>query len=327
MYCNLFCFDYNEIITEIDERGMDMDRSKFIRLYENTAPGSEGVELCEEHFFEEMPDGRKKEIIQNVPVPGLYPYLLKEKAKGAVIIIPGGAFKRLVVNFEGEEIAEWFQSIGYSAFVLTPRLPMKPCGDDVVLAPHKNPENVALCDAQRAVRIVRANAGRWGYPADKIGVVGFSAGGHIASLAACCFDKAVYEKTDGTDEVSARPDFTILGYPAISKEAQRFAEKSRLNLDGNADLPPLPEKEWILEKYSTETLVTEKMPPVFLFETDDDKTTFAENSVKFYMAARRAGVPAELHIFKSGGHGFGLGEHVPQAGAWKKLCENWLETL
>lgn len=304
-----------------------MNQSEFIRLYENAAPGSEAVELCEEHFFEEMPDGRRKEIIQNVLVPGMYPYLLKEKAKGAVIIIPGGAFKRLVVNFEGEEIAQWFNSLGYAAFVLTPRLPMKPSGNDVVLAPHKNPENVSLSDAQRAVRIVRANADKWGYPGNRIGVVGFSAGGYIASMTAACFDKEVYEKNDAADELSARPDFAILGYPAISKEAQQLAEKSKLNLDRDAALPPLPMREWIMNKFSTDTLVTKNMPPVFLFETDNDKTTFAENSVKFYMAARRAGVPAELHIFKSGGHGFGLGDYLPQVGEWKRLCKNWLETL
>lgn len=304
-----------------------MDKSEFIRLFENTAPGSEGVELAEEHFFVEMPDGRRKELIQNVLVPRLYPYLLEEKARGAVIIIPGGGFRRLVVNFEGEEIAQWFNSIGYAAFVLIPRLPMKSLGDDVVLAPHKNPENVALSDAQRAVRIVRANADKWGYPVDKIGVVGFSAGGHIASMAAACFDKEVYEKTDKVDELSARPDFAILGYPSINKEAQQLAEKSKLNLDRDAPLPPLPERGWILNIYSTDNLVTEKMPPVFLFETDDDKTTFAENSVKFYMAARKAGVPAELHIFESGGHGFGLGDYLPQVGEWKRLCQNWLDNL
>lgn len=307
-----------------------MDKSKFIRLYQNTAPGSEGVELTEEHFFEGMPDGSRKEIVQNVLVPGLYPYLSGKEAKGAVIIIPGGAFKRLVMNFEGSEIARWFQSIGYSAFVLAPRLPLRPTAGGLKTAPHKKREKVALMDVQRAVRIVRRNARRWGYPADKIGVVGFSAGGFIASMAATCYDKAVYKKRDETDNISARPDFCVMGYPPINMKGQKAARRNRLRISGTET--PAKRREWHLEKwflrkYGTDRFVTKHTPPVFLFETNDDTTTAAENSVSFYMAARRAGVPAELHIFKSGGHGFGLGDSRPLVGEWKRLCENWLSTL
>lgn len=306
-----------------------MDKSDFIRLFQNTAPGSEGVELTEEYFFEEMPDGRKKELVQNVLVPGLYPYFLDKESKGAVIIIPGGALKRLVMNFEGSEIARWFQSIGYTAFVLAPRLPFRPTPDGLTLSPHKNAGEIALTDVQRAIRIVRQNADKWGYPADKIGVVGFSAGGYIASMAATCYDKAVYEKTDDTDNISARPDFCVMGYPVINVEAQEIAREKRLRIseETNDKLQWWILEKWFLEQYAADRFVTKRTPPVFVFETDDDTTTAAENSVSFYMAARRAEVPAELHIFKSGGHGFGLGDYLPLAGEWKRLCENWLDTL
>ncbi len=307
-----------------------MEKADFIRLFQNAAPGSEEVKLTEEHFFEELPDGRRKELIQNVSVPGLYPYLLDGKARGAVIIIPGGNFKRLVMNFEGSEIARWFQSIGYTAFVLKPRLPLRPTADGLNLSPHKNLQNITLADAQRAVRIVRQNADKWGYPSDKIGVVGFSAGGYFASMAATCFDKAVYDKTDDTDDISARPDFCVLGYPVINLAAQQIARENRLQIRGEETNEQLQEwllKKVLLEEYSTDQFVTENMPPVFVFETDDDTGTAAENSVSFYMAARRAKVPAELHLFKSGGHGFGLGDHLPLVREWKRLCENWLETI
>ncbi len=306
-----------------------MDKMDFIRLFDDTAPGSEGVELKEEHFYEMMPDGRRKELIQNVSVPRLYPYLLDKKAKGAVIIIPGGALKRLVMNFEGSEIARWFQSIGYTAFVLAPRLPFRPTPDGLTLSPHKNPGEIVLTDVQRAIRIVRRNADKWGYPADKIGVVGFSAGGYIASMAATCYDKAVYEKTDDTDNISARPDFCVMGYPVINMEAQEIAREKRLRISEETSdkLQWWILEKWFLEQYGADRFVTKNTSPVFVFETDDDTTTAAENSVSFYMAARRAGVPAELHIFKSGGHGFGLGDYLPLVGEWKRLCENWLDTL
>ncbi len=307
-----------------------MDKSNFIRLFQNAAPGSEDVTLAEEHYFEEMPDGRTKELIQNVSVPGLYPYLLDGKAKGAVIIIPGGNFKRLVINFEGSEIARWFQSIGYTAFVLTPRLPLRPTAEGVMLAPHRNLERITLADVQRAVRIVRQNADKWGYPADKIGVAGFSGGGYFASMAATCFDKAVYEKTDDTDDISARPDFCVLGYPVINLESQQIARENRIRIRGGETNEQLQEwllKKVLLEEYSIDRLVTKNTPPVFVFETDDDTATAAENSISFYMAARQAGVPAELHIFKNGGHGFGLGDYLPLVREWKRLCENWLETV
>ncbi len=285
---------------------------KTIKLYPGVAPGSENLNIEEELFTEEK-DGFRKDLVRNVTSPELLMYL-PDNAKDvpAVIIIPGGAFKRQVLSHEGRQVAKWLNDQGFAAFVLKTRLPIDA---------HDNRYDVLLMDAKRAVRIVRTYADQWGIRKDAIGVLGFSAGGYQTALIATGFDVQLSGSMDEVDNCSARPDFAVLGYPAISLEAQMGRGGSMAN-------HPVAEyeREQLL-KYKPHEMLTADTPPLFIFETDDDCVTPAENSVNLYLAARRQKVPAELHIFRTGAHGFGLGDDEKQTGQWKQLFLKWIRTL
>lgn len=278
-----------------------------IRLFPDVAPGSEGVELEEELFAEPQDWGMTKVVAQNILVPAMLPFI-PEKCNGtAVIVVPGGGFCREVMNLEGTRIAQWLNNNGIAAFVLKHRMPVNP---------HKPMCDVPLMDAQRAMRIVRSRAAEWGFDAGKIGIMGFSAGGHLSSLLATCFDKEVYVPMDEIDAVSAKPNFAMLGYSAISIDVYKTSHPhtSAYRIE-------------YLTHNSTEKLVRPDMPPVFIMETDNDKTTPAEHSLAFYIAARKVNIPAELHIFKTGGHGYGLGDNRAQVYIWPELFLNWLKEV
>ena len=286
-----------------------------IRLFPGTAPGSEGVELEMKEEFEKQADGTWKHIVRDVLEPEMTAFIPSDRKDPcpAVVIIPGGAFRRLVYNREGEDIARWLNSLGIVAFVLKLRLPVND---------HRRPEDVSLIDVQRAVRLLRHYGKQWGILPDQIGVMGFSAGGFMAALLAAAFDRQVYPSQDEADGESARPDFCVCGYPAISIAAQLEAEK-RKSRDTR-----LSEKQIrLMAKYNIEEMVNPQTPPLFIMETDDDRTTLAENSISLYMAARKAGVPAELHIFRTGGHGYGLGNDKGQTGQWRSLFAEWMRSL
>lgn len=298
-----------------------------IQIYPGVAPGSKNLNIDEEWFEEQIEDGRMKQIVQNVTVPTVMPFLgncLDKKyndnsdgiagdivgKKPAVLVIPGGGYRRLVMNHEGVEIAEWLNGLGFAAFVLKCRLPVNE---------HENRDDVALMDAQRAIRLIRSHADEWNIDVDRIGVMGFSAGGSIASTVSTCYDKQVYEPIDEVDKLSARPDFCVLGYPAVSAEVEIEARKRK-------DKRAVPEYLMnVIKKYSTDKLVTKDTPPTFIMETDDDTTTLSEHSVQYYLACRKAGVPAELHVFQTGKHGFGLGDNGTQgqSGQWTSLFVKW----
>lgn len=279
-----------------------------ILLFPGGAPGSEHVDL-EEILFEESWEQQTKRIVQGVTAPAIIPFIPEQPNGAAMLIIPGGSYRRQVLNLEGTDIAEWLNSFGVTAFVLKHRMP----GDG-----HKNASDVPLQDAQRAVRIIRGNASRFGIDANKIGVMGFSAGGHLASAIGTCYDKPVYEPMDPTDSISAKPDFLVLCYPFMS--AKGWA------LDGSwLNGRPAIFKE-LLEKYSTDELVTKDTPITFLMVADDDTVTPAEHSINFYLALRRAGVSAELHAYRAGKHGFGLGTTKGPVQGWTEVCKSWLET-
>lgn len=302
-----------------------------IRLYEGHAPGSELLDIKEENFEELDKNGNIKQIVQHVTVPGMYEYLPEMPIGTSVIIIPGGAFKRQVMNQEGEAIAKWFNTLGIAAYVLKTRLPI----DE-----HANRYDVILMDVQRAVRLVRARSKELGRAMEKVGVMGFSAGGYSAALGAVGYNIELPKKqdkvcvTDEVDKLLARPDFCVLGYPAISLEVQTkaFLKKAGLSLDTNVEQilnnqaagAYVPKHEYEqLNKYNPAKMVTVDTPPAFIFETDDDNTTPCENSIEYYMALRKCNVPAELHIFTKGSHGFGLGEGM-SAGQWRTLLVSWL---
>lgn len=301
---------FSFLIERIYER-KSLQMNSSIKLYSGSAPGSENLTITEEYFTEEK-NGMTKELVINVTSPELIPYFPeKGKAMPAIIIIPGGAFKRQVLSHEGRDVALWLNEHGIAAFLLKTRLPVND---------HTNKFDVLLMDVQRAVRIVRAHAKEWGLSEDKIGVMGFSAGGYQTALAATGFDVKLDKPLDDIDNFSARPDFCVLGYPAISVEAQA-------GRPGAESHPVAGYEVTQLEKYKPLEMLCENTPPLFIFETDDDVTTPAENSVLLYLAARAKKVPAELHIFRTGKHGFGLGHDEEQTGQWKQLFLKWFGML
>ena len=232
----------------------------------------------------------------------------RQKAVGtAVVICPGGGYSGLAIDHEGRQIAQWFNSFGVAAFILEYRHRGRGYG-------HPAP----MQDAQRAIRTVRTRAGQWKIAPDRIGIMGFSAGGHLASTAGTHFDKGNPASADPIERVSCRPDFLILCYPVIAFDEPYSHRGSQTNLLGaNAD-PAL------VRSLSNEKQVTSQTPPTFLFHTDEDTGVPAENSVQFYLALRRAGVPAEMHIYRIGPHGLGLAAKVPGTSTWPDRLRDWM---
>jgi acetyl esterase/lipase len=225
----------------------------------------------------------------------------------AIVVCPGGGYGHLAMDHEGRQIAEWLNSLGVTAAVLEYRHRAKGYG-------HPAP----MQDVQRAIRTVRANAEKWSVNPKHVGVLGFSAGGHLASTAATHFDRGNAQSDDPIERQNCRPDFAVLCYPVIALGESYTHTGSQRNLLGeNAD-PQL------IASLSNEKQVTSETPPTFLWHTTEDKAVPPENSVQFYLALRRAGVPAELHVFEHGGHGLGLAKDVPAVSLWPKLCEEWL---
>lgn len=241
-------------------------------------------------------------------IPALTVFLPRNVAPGtpAVIVCPGGGYVRLAANHEGRQVASFLNSLGVAAFVLRSRLGPR----------YHHP--VELGDVQRAVRLVRARAGLWNLDPAKIGVMGFSAGGHLAMSASTMADAGNAGASDPIDRVSSRPDFAVLGYPVISMTEAWTHQGSKTALLG-----PTPDAA-LAAQLSGERAVTKDTPPTFLFHTNADTTVPAENSVHYYLALRRASVPAELHIFEKGGHGLGLANDDNALSEWSTLLANWL---
>lgn len=260
-------------------------------LWENGAPGAQGTS-----------DDDK-------PTLTLFP--VRQGPAGAapttaVIIAPGGSYQRLAANHEGRQVANWFNSQGVTAFVLRYRLGPR----------YHHP--IEMQDAQRAIRFVRARAQELGIRPDRVGIMGFSAGGHLASTVATHFDAGNSSAADPIDRLGSRPDFVILAYPVISMTTD-YAHKGSVT----ALLGEHPDHK-LAQQMSTEFQVTRETPPTFLFTTSADTVVPAENSVAFYLALQKAGVPAELHVFENGGHGQGLALDDVALGEWSTLLRNWL---
>jgi acetyl esterase/lipase len=223
-----------------------------------------------------------------------------------VIVAPGGGYGGLATNHEGRQAANYFNAMGIAAFVLTYRLGPS----------YHHP--IELGDVQRAIRLVRSRAAEFGVRADRIGIMGFSAGGHLAATAGTHFDTGKADAGDPIDRASSRPDFLILAYPVITMKAPFAHTGSRKNLLGENPDPKL------VDELSNETQVTAQTPPTFIFTTSDDSVVPVENSVMFYSALHKAGVAAELHVFESGPHGVGLDLADPSLGEWPKLLTDWM---
>lgn len=239
--------------------------------------------------------------------PSLTAYLpTANPTKTAVVIAPGGGYTHLSMVREGSDVAAWLNARGVAAFVLKYRLGMK----------YHSP--IEMEDAQRAIRMVRAHAAEYGIAPDHIGMWGFSAGGHLTAIAGTHFDAGNLAATDAIEQQSSRPDFLILAYPVITMEDPYVHKGSRQYLLGDN---PTPTE---MEDMSAELHVTAQTPPSFLFATTDDHTVPIMNSVMFYEALVKAGVPAEMHLFQHGAHGSGLATTNPQLSVWPDLLIKWM---
>lgn len=238
----------------------------------------------------------------------------KSHATGrAVVICPGGGYRGLAYDWEGTDIAKLLNSRGIAAFVLKYRLP----GSKSVMIPHKAP----LQDAQRAIRLVRNGATKYNISVDQVGVMGFSAGGHLASTLSTHYEDKTYTVQNSFDTLSARPDFQILIYPVITMKDPHTHQGSRHNLLG--DNP----KQELIDEYSNELQVDKNTPPAFLIHSSDDTAVSVENSLKFYRALLKDDIEAEMHIYPKGGHGFALAIGKGHLQSWTDSLFEWLDSL
>ncbi len=240
-------------------------------------------------------------------IPGVYIYPAKNPNGAAVVVCPGGGYVNLAMNHEGVQIADWLNSHGITALVLKYRLGPK----------YRHP--VELGDAQRAIRYARANAESLKIDAKRVGILGFSAGGHLASTAGTHFDLGMKAAKDPIDTQSCRPDFMVLLYPVITFSGPFAHNGSRNNLLGkDADAK-------LVEYLSNDKQVTKETPPTFLAHTTEDTGVPPENSLLFYMALNKHRVPAELHVFEKGRHGLGMGPPELPFSAWPDRCIAWMK--
>ena len=270
------------------------EKPSTIDLWPDKPPGDKG-DLGDEKILENKPGESQVKRIANVSHPTLTLFRPdKDKDTGAAVVIaPGGGYNILAWDLEGEEVAAWLNSVGVTGVVLKYRVPRRP-GTPGDAAPPQ-----AQMDAQRAVRLVRSKAADWNLDPKRIGMLGFSAGGHLTAWTATHFDRRAYDPIDDADQVSCRPDFAVLIYPAYL-----------LNKDGDGLAADLP--------------VTRETPPMFLAHAGDDKIS-PQNSVEMYLALKKAGAPAELHVYASGGHGFGLRPSDKPCSTWPRRCADWMK--
>ncbi|HET6441522.1 MAG TPA: alpha/beta hydrolase [Phycisphaerae bacterium] len=269
------------------ESAAPADKPQAVFLWSDGAPGAKGNSLEDK--------------------PRITPYLVPGDGPNAcVVVCPGGGYGGRAAH-EGEPVARWLNTLGISGVVL-----------DYRVAPYRHP--IPLGDAQRAIRFVRAKAAEWRIDPKRVGILGFSAGGHLAASASTIFDAGNPDATDPIDRRSCRPDATVLCYPVITFGEFRH-HCSMVNLLGNDPDPKLR------ESLSLETRVTPQTPPTFLWHTSDDSGVPVENSLLYAMALRKNKVPFALHVFPHGPHGIGLAANVPEARQWPTLCAEWLKGL
>jgi acetyl esterase/lipase len=281
-----------------------------IRLWPGDAPSSVSNPLPEKISL--SPDQAWNHHIRLVVVPTLTVYAPpRERNSGiGVVICPGGSYALLSWDKEGVNVAQWLQARGVTGAILKYRLP----------APGRIPDGhlVPLLDAQRAIRLLRQRAGEFGVRTNRVGILGFSAGGHLAACAATKFDEPVPSPIPADRRVSCRPDFCILAYPVISMVTSTHTG-SRTNLLGRGA------SEKLLAEFSCEKLVTKQTPPTFLVHARDDASVPVTNSILFAEACRRVGAPVELHLYDKGKHGFGLGVNGGDVTNWPAQLEIFLD--
>jgi len=283
-----------------------------IRLWPDVAPGSEGASDVKESVLERGTPDRPDRRVQGVTVPVITVYRADpaRNTGTAIVICPGGGYSGVVIDKEGHEIARYLRSIGVAAIVLKYRLP-RPDGFTF-------DHDVPWLDASRAVRLTRHHAAEWNLNADRIGIMGFSAGGHLASTLATNFDSGNGASADPVDRLSSRPDFQALIYPVISFQDEIARMGSRRNLIGDD-----PDGE-LIDRYSNELRVTEQSPPAFIVSTYDDNVK-AENALHYFEALRAVDVPAEMHIYEVGGHGYGIRPTGRPVSTWHHRFGEWMK--
>ena len=235
-----------------------------------------------------------------------------ERPTAAVVILPGGGYRGHAMDHEGHQFAEWFGERGVTSAICVYRLRGK--GNEGKGYGHPYP----MLDAQRALQTLRANAKELNVDPNRIGVIGFSAGGHLCSTVSNHFAEPTPDSSDPIARVSSRPDFAILCYPVIAFDQSFTHRGSQRNLLGDQPDPKL------VELLSNEKQVTDQTPPSFLFHTNADRVVPVQNSLVYFEACQKAGVPVEMHLFQEGRHGLGLARQQPGADQWPKMCEMWL---
>ena len=280
-------------------------QNKIIEVWNGKVPGS-----IKDPNYKQVVDSVYYIKLRNISKPTIevYPASADNNSGTAVVVCPGGGYYGVSFLSEGVEIAKWLNHLGITAVVLHYRLPNDAIMENKSIAP--------LQDGQEAIRIVRRNAKKWGIDPHKIGIMGFSAGGHLASTVSTHFNEKVYNPIDST---SARPDFSLLIYPVISMDSAITHAGSRENLLGKH---PLPE---VVKHYSNELQVNSETPPAFMVHSLDDEAVPVQNSINYALAMHKFKIPCELHIYQSGGHGYGLGRSKSTESLWPEACRKWLE--
>jgi len=280
-------------------------QDKKIPLWEDKIPGEIIVDREEKEVYKD----NELQSTSNVTVPTISIFTPTDvKTTGtSVIIFPGGGYSHLSMNKEGKKVAKWLNSLGITVIILKYRLPSDLTMRDKTIGP--------LQDAQEAVRMVRRNAKKWNIDPNKIGVIGFSAGGHLAATLSTNFSEITYESSDST---SPRPDFTILIYPVISMKNEIANKGSKEKLLG------LNPSEELIKKFSCDLNVNSTTPNTFIAHATDDQSVPVENSINYYLALKNNKIQCELHLYEKGGHGFGLGINDTSKN-WTSDCENWLK--
>ena len=275
-------------------------------LWESNIPNSPKESLKESY------DGQHYYVVTNPDIAVYLPSKWNSTGQ-AVLVIPGGGYHAIAYTWEGTDVAKWLNANGIVAAVLKYRLPNDTTTN---IVRYKSP----LLDASRAIRILRANAEKWNIDKNKIGVMGFSAGGHLASTLGTHFNEEK-NRNGAIDSISSRPDFMVLMYPVITMDAKYAHMGSRKNLLGKKP------SQQLIDYYSSEKQVSANTPPTFIVHASDDKVVPVQNSILFYEALIQHGVSAEMHIYQNGGHGFSLANDKGYLTSWKNRCLDWLNSL
>jgi len=281
-----------------------------IYLWPEGAPGSKNLEIKEQIIDRSKAKSKKDRSVKGITKPSIIPFLPENNSKTnpAVLICPGGGYERVVIDKGGFDIANWLNSIGVAAFVLKYRLP----GEG-----HKKRYNVPLQDAQRAMKLIRHNKNKWKINPDELGIIGFSAGGHLAATLGNNVSETVYDPVDSIDTLSSKPNFLMLVYPVISMKDNITHAGTKKRLLGHNP------SDKLIQKYSNEININENLPPAFIVHAGNDPVS-PLNSIRFTEAIKEKGKEVELHIFAQGGHGFGIRHAEGPIRLWTKLAEKWL---